>query len=183
MLYTHVDNQNNNRWQLEWFVCKVTWEEQTNGGALCMWVCMWHARVVSGQTGRNGGTHTHTQRLTRLIGTCRTGMREECQLTWPPSRVRGQQPSLLCQQQRSGERQPAGLQASTPTEWLTVKLSQSPWIPQWCVTHFCLPERLQSGILSYICSMRSWFKYLVCWLASWQMWHSLKFKRIILPKM
>lgn len=128
-------------------------------------------------------THTHTQRLTRLIGTCRTGMREECQLTWPPSRVRGQQPRLLCQQQRSGERQPAGLQASTPTEWLTVKLSQSPWIPQWCVTHFCLPERLQSGILSYIFSMRSWFKYLVCWLASWQMWHSLKFKRIILPKM
>ncbi len=131
-------NQNNNRWKLEWFVYKVTNKNNKKREYLVrVWLWIWHHEGhLRSKWEEWWHTNTHIHTKAGLIGTCRTGMHEECQLTSLPSRHRGQQPRLLCQHQQSGERLRANCGASGPSGLhakVLVTHSESQW--RWRVTH------------------------------------------------
>lgn len=104
--------------------------------------------VISGQNGRNDLTHTKT----RLIGTRRTDMRDECQLTLPPSPLSFEVSSPVCCANSGGAARGCERTAVPPTKVL-VTHSESRFVTvkptETCVTHHPLLSLLKDNLRLY----------------------------------
>lgn len=95
--------QTNTKWTSAFKSYRCNAEQERAGMLRIMlqWMCACGGQCRSQWGGEEAHTHTHTNTCKhtkeRLTGTCRTGMREECQLTSPPlSCPSPAAPRLLC---------------------------------------------------------------------------------------